>query len=220
MMNQSTNTHKNKRTWGKWLRIATLVGGWIPLAIYIIQALFGNLGFNPAETILQRTGRTAIIFLILTLAITPIRKIFKLSVVGRLRKPLGLFTALYAALHFATFAIWDYQLNLALIWNEIIGKPFIIFGVIALVILLALAATSFRYLQRKWGKAWKWLHRLVYVAGIMAVIHYLLSIKGDLFNLQGDFTLPFIALVVVSLLLMVRVQAFYHFIQKWFIPEK
>ena len=213
-------TKKSGWTWGKWLHFVTLVGGWIPLAVFVFQVLNDNLGFNPVETILQRTGRTALIFLLLSLACTPINKIFKLPQVGRLRKPLGLFAALYASLHFATFAIWDYQLNLSLIWNEIIEKPFIIFGAITLVFLLVLAATSFKSLQRKMGKTWKWLHRLVYVAGILAVIHYLLSIKGNIFSIQGDFALPIIALVVVSLLLMVRIPAFYHFIRKWFAREE
>ncbi|HAF49162.1 MAG TPA: sulfoxide reductase heme-binding subunit YedZ, partial [Anaerolineaceae bacterium] len=105
------------------------------------------------------------------------------------------------------------------IWNEIRTKPFIIFGAIALVILLILAATSFKSLQRKMGKTWVWLHRLVYVAGVLVVVHYLLSIKGDLFNLQGDFALPIIAMVIVSLLLMVRIPAFYQFLRHWFVKE-
>jgi len=210
----------NKKNRGKnWLNLIVLIGGVIPLLILGWSALQGNLGFNPVQTVMQRTGNLGMIFLILSLSCTPINKIFKLPAVGRLRKPLGLFAALYAFLHFAAFAIWDYQLNLGLIWNEIRTKPFIIFGAIALVILLILAATSFKSLQRKMGKTWVWLHRLVYVAGVLVVVHYLLSIKGDLFNLQGDFALPIIALVIVSLLLMVRIPAFYQFLRHWFVKE-
>jgi len=212
-MDNKKNRDKN------WLNLIVLIGGFIPLLLLGWSALQGNLGFNPVQTVMQRTGNLGMIFLILSLSCTPINKIFKLPAVGRLRKPLGLFAALYAFLHFAAFAIWDYQLNLGLIWNEIKTKPFILFGAIALVILLILAATSFKSLQRKMGKTWVWLHRLVYVAGVLVVVHYLLSIKGDLFNLQGDFALPIIALVIVSLLLMVRIPAFYQFLRHWFVKE-
>jgi len=212
-MDNKKNRDKN------WLNLIVLIGGVLPLILLGWSALQGNLGFNPVQTVMQRTGNLGMIFLILSLSCTPINKIYKLPAVGRLRKPLGLFAALYAFLHFAAFAIWDYQLNLGLIWNEIRTKPFIIFGAIALVILLILAATSFKSLQRKMGKTWVWLHRLVYVAGVLVVVHYLLSIKGDLFNLQGDFALPIIALVIVSLLLMVRIPAFYQFLRHWFVKE-
>ena len=209
----------NKQNLYLWLLVLVHTGALLPLILLGWDMLQGDLGFNPVETVMQRTGNLGMIFLILSLSCTPINKIFKLPAVGRLRKPLGLYAALFAFLHFAAFAIWDYQLNLALIWNEIITKPFIIFGAIALLILLVLAATSFKSLQRKMGKTWVWLHRLVYLAGVLVVVHYLLSIKGDIFSFQGDFALPIIALVVVSLLLMVRIQAFYQFLRHWFFKE-
>jgi sulfoxide reductase heme-binding subunit YedZ len=210
---------KNKRNLYQWLLVLVHIGAVLPLILLGWDVLQGNLGFNPVETVMGRTGNLGMIFLILSLACTPINKIFNLPAVGRLRKPLGLYAALFGFLHFAAFAVWDYQLNLPLIWNEIRTKPFIIFGAVSLVILLILAATSFKTLQRKMGKAWVWLHRLVYVAGVLVVIHYLLSIKGDIFSFQGDFALPLIALVVVSLLLMVRIQAFYQFLRHWFVKE-
>ena len=209
----------NKQNLYLWLLVLVHTGALLPLILLGWDMLQGDLGFNPVETVMQRTGNLGMIFLILSLSCTPINKIFKLPAVGRLRKPLGLYAALFAFLHFAAFAIWDYQLNLALIWNEIITKPFIIFGAIALLILLVLAATSFKSLQRKMGKTWVWLHRLVYLAGVLVVVHYLFSIKGDIFSFQGDFALPIIALVVVSLLLMVRIQAFYQFLRHWFFKE-
>ena len=125
--------------------------------------------------------------------------------VFRLRKPLGLFAALYAGLHFATFAIWDYRLNLGLIWAEILNKPFILLGLVALIVLLLLAATSFRSARRLLGKAWQWLHRLVYAAGILALLHYLLAVKGDLFSLQGAYAPPLIAAGILVLLLALRI---------------
>ena len=211
--------NQNKQNLYLWLLVLVHISAILPLILLGWDMLQGNLGFNPVETVMGRTGNLGMIFLILSLSCTPINKIFKLPAVGRLRKPLGLYAALFAFLHFAAFAIWDYQLNLPLIWNEIITKPFIIFGAIALLILLILAATSFKTLQQKMGKTWVWLHRLVYLAGVLVVVHYLLSIKGDIFSFQGDFALPIIALVVVSLLLMVRIQAFYEFLRHWFVKE-
>jgi sulfoxide reductase heme-binding subunit YedZ len=212
------NKKKNQNVY-MWLLVLVHIGAILPLILLGWDILQGNLGFNPVETVMQRTGNLGMIFLILSLSCTPINKIFNLPVVGRLRKPLGLYAALYAFLHFAAFAIWDYQLNLPLIWNEMITKPFIVFGAIAMLILLVLAATSFKSLQQKMGKTWVWLHRLVYLAGVLVVVHYLLSIKGDIFSFQGDYALPIIALVVVSLLLMVRIQAFYQFLRQWFVRE-
>lgn len=200
----------------QWLNIIVLVGGFLPLALLILEALRGTLGFNPVETALHRTGHLAIIFLLLSLTCTPINKIFKLPMVSRLRKPLGLFAALYALLHFAVFAVWDYRLNISLIWIEIIEKPFIWVGFAALVILAVLAVTSYRFWRRKLGKLWVWLHRLAYLAGILAVLHYLLAVRGDLLRLQGDYTWPLLAAGVLIFLFILRLPDVYHFLNRLF----
>jgi methionine sulfoxide reductase heme-binding subunit len=178
--------------------------GWLPLSVLILAVAAGGLGFNPVEGFLRWTGRLAVAFLLLSLACTPLHRIFSMTAVFRLRKPLGLYAALYAGLHFGAFAIWDYGLDWGLIWLEIQNKPFILPGLIALVILLALSATSFRGLRRKWGKAWVWLHRLAYLAGILIMLHYLLAVKGNLFTLQGPYAIPLIASAVLILLLALR----------------
>ena len=188
--------------------------GFLPLVLLLGAYNRGELGFNPVESILQRTGQIAVVFLLLSLACTPINRLFKAPMIGRLRKPLGLYAALYAGLHFLTFAVWDYSFDFNLIWNEIRQRPFILIGAVALIILLVLAATSFRFWQRKLGKTWVWLHRLVYLAGILVVTHYLLAVKGDLFSLQGDYTVPMIAGGVLLLLLIVRLPFIRRFIEK------
>ena len=196
----STNAKKYKKR-PSWL---VHLAGWLPLIILIAAYLANSLGFNPVEGFLRWTGRIAVAFLLLSLACTPLHRVFSLPAVYRLRKPLGLYAALYAGLHFATFAIWDYGLDFRLIWGEIQNKPFIVLGLIALVILLALAATSFRGLRRRWGKAWVWLHRLVYPAGLLIMLHYLLAVKGDLFSLQGAYAIPLTAAGGLILLLLLR----------------
>lgn len=198
-------TTKQRINPSKLLQVLANVGGWIPLAILLLQFFTNNLGFNPVNTILKRTGRYAVLFLILSLTITPIRKILKLNVIYRLRKPLGLFAALYAGLHFATYAIWDFQLDLNLIWRAMIDNLFILIGAVALLILIVLAGTSFRKIQKKMGKTWVWLHRAVYLAAVLVILHYLLAIKGDLLTLQGNYTQPLIAAGVLLVLFILRI---------------
>ena len=193
---------QNRRAGPGWL---VHLAGWLPLVVLVGLILTGNLGFNPVESALRWSGRAAVAFLLLSLTCTPAHRIFHLPGFYRLRKPLGLYAALYAGLHFAAFAIWDYRLDLGLIWAEILNKPFIVLGLIALVILLLLAATSSRRARRILRQAWTWLHRLVYAAGILAVLHYLLAIKGDLFSLQGAYAPPLVAAGVLILLLVLRI---------------
>jgi len=200
---------KNRKHLEKWLRIAVHVGSLLPLVLMIWDYFQGNLGFNPVQAVQQRTGRIAVLILLLSLVPTPIKNVFNLNWVKKLRKPLGLYAALYAVLHFAAFAIWDYGLNLSLIWIEIYDKPFILVGLLALVILSVLAATSFRISRRKLGKWWIWLHRLVYLAAVLVIVHYLLAVKGDLFSLQGDYTTPLIAGGILLVFFLLRIPAIY-----------
>jgi len=190
------------------------IGGILPLLIIGLNALRGNLGFNPVQTILKHTGRSAVIFLLLSLACTPLHNLFRLPSVRRLRKPLGLYSALYALIHFSVFTIWDYRLNFILIWSEISNKPFILLGFGATIILLLLAATSFRFWQRKLGVWWSRLHKLVYLAGILMTLHYLLAIKGDLFSLQGGYRSPLIAAGTLVSLFLLRVPFIYQPIRR------
>ena len=211
MRDKTTPKRKNR-----WLAVMVNFIGVLPLAILGWAYLKQSLGFNPVESVLRWTGRLGLIFLLLSLAGTPLGKVFRRTWISRLRKPLGLYAAFYALLHFATFAIWDYQLNLSQIWMEIRSKPFIILGLTALIILGILAATSFRETQRKLEKKWVWIHRLVYAACVLVIIHYLLAVKGDLFSLQGAYTAPLIALALMLLLFVVRIPAVYKFLQPLF----
>ena len=205
-----------KKQLEKWLLIATHLGSILPLALFGWAALQGQLGFNPVEFALRQSGRAAVALLILSLAVTPLRKIFNLNILHKLRKPLGLYAALYAGLHFAAFAVWDYGLNLGLIWQEFIQKPFLLLGLGSLVILGLLAATSFRYWQVKLRSGWRWLQRTVYLAAVLAIAHYLLAVKGDLLTLQGDYTRPLVAGGVLLLLFLLRLRPIYQPLQHWF----
>jgi len=203
-------SRKPRKSNSKWWLIAANLISLLPLAVLVWAFLGNQLGFNPVETALQRTGQIAIIFLLLSLACTPIRMLFKWPIFLKFRKIFGLYAALYAFIHFATFAIWDYGLNLTLIWMEIQEKPFILLGLAALIILLVLAATSFRYWQKKLGKGWRTLHRLVYLAAVLVLVHYFLSVKGDIFSLQGDYGAPLAAAMILVVLFLLRLPMIYR----------
>lgn len=186
------------------LKVLANLTGVLPLILLVGSYVRGELGFNPVEAALQKTGIIAVVLLVLSLAITPLRKLLRLPWLRHLRKPFGLYAALYAVLHFLVFAWWDYGLNFGLIWAEISAKPFIIVGLAALLILVVLAVTSFRTLQRKMGKRWVWLHRLTYLAGILVITHFLLAVKGNLWTLQGNYALPLILGGILLVLLALR----------------
>jgi sulfoxide reductase heme-binding subunit YedZ len=193
--------------------------GVLPLVYLLASYLLGRLGFNPVEALTRQTGRLAVIFLLLSLACTPFRRIFHFSVLARWRKPLGLYASLYAVLHFVVFLILDYGLDLPLVLAEILQKPFIIIGALGLIILIVLALTSFRKLQRRWGKFWRTLHRLVYVAGLLILVHYFLAVKGDLLSLQGGYLGPLLAGGVLLILLMLRLPFVWRPLSKCFRPQ-
>lgn len=194
----------------KWVVRGAIVIGILPFFVLLWALWQGQLGFNPVETALQRTGQIAVVFLLISLACSPIQYMFQWPVMRRLRKIFGLYAAFYAFTHFATFAIWDYGLDLPLIWTEIKEKPFILLGLAALIILLMLTTTSFRYWQKRLGKTWRILHRSVYAAAILVLVHYFLAVKGDIFSLQGDYGAPLVAALILILLFLLRLPIIYR----------
>lgn len=149
--------------------------------IWIVYAYQTNaLSANPIQEATQRSGRLAVLLLWLSLACTPLRNLLGLSALIPIRKILGLFSFFYAALHFLIFAILDYELNPIWIQAEFLQKPFLRIGLIALGLLILLAITSFRFIQKKMKRIWQRLHRLVYPLSILVVWHYYLASKGDI----------------------------------------
>jgi sulfoxide reductase heme-binding subunit YedZ len=129
---------------------------------------------------MNRLGLSALVFLVASLACTPVREIFNWPWAVGLRRMLGLFAFFYALLHFATYALVDQRLDLAAIFADVTKRPFIIAGFAAFVILIPLAATSTAAAVRRLGfPRWKRLQRLAYVAGLLAVIHFVLRVKAD-----------------------------------------
>ncbi|HEY0738625.1 MAG TPA: protein-methionine-sulfoxide reductase heme-binding subunit MsrQ [Herpetosiphonaceae bacterium] len=162
-----------------WLRIATHVGALVPLAILVWDALNNNLTVNPIQEISQRTGKIALVLLVLSLVCTPLNTVFGLRQALTLRRPLGLYAFAYTTLHLLNFAAVDYGLDPALLREAIIEKRYVLVGFAAFLLLLPLAITSTKGFQRRLGKRWKQLHRLVYAAALLAIVHYVWLVKAD-----------------------------------------
>lgn len=173
--------------------------GWLT-----IDYLTGNLTINPIQAATQRLGRFALIFLVLSLACTPLNTLFGFKPTLSIRRILGLYAFLFASLHLFILVGIDYGFSLYYLKIDLGKKPFIWVGLVVFIILLSLAITSFDWWKRKLGKNWKRLHRLVYLAGILAVIHYGWALKGNLISLQGNIVQPVIYGGVVILLLVLR----------------
>ena len=160
-------------------------------------SLTGQLGVNPAETIQLATGRWALKFLLISLAITPIRRLTGWNIVIQYRRMLGLFTFFYAAAHFLSYWAFDLGFSFAAMIGDILKRPFIALGFAAFMLLLPLAVTSTKGWIRRLGKKWAQLHRVVYLAAVLAVIHFAWKVKV----FTGD---PVIYAVIVTILLGFR----------------
>jgi sulfoxide reductase heme-binding subunit YedZ len=138
------------------------------------------LGADPVKTIQVTTGLTVLVLLLLTLAVSPIRKLFHYGELIRVRRMLGLFAFFYALLHAVTYFVFDQSLDPRLIWADTVKHPRIAVGFVAFLMLIPLAVTSTDALMRRLGKRWARLHRLIYLATGLGIIHYLMVQKLDL----------------------------------------
>ncbi|MCJ7694406.1 MAG: ferric reductase-like transmembrane domain-containing protein [Anaerolineaceae bacterium] len=195
--------NKNKLT--KLLLISTHLGAIIPGLILIIKAFMGDLGFNSIQTATHWTGRIALTLLLLSLTVTPIKRIFDFTAINKVRRPLGLYAFLYASIHLGIFIALDYGFDWDSILQSILQNRFILIGSIALIILLILAITSYKPLINKLGRGWKWIHRAVYLAAILILLHFAWAGKGDIFSLQGNIVEPLIATGALLLLFVLRI---------------
>jgi sulfoxide reductase heme-binding subunit YedZ len=186
---------------GPWLRFVikplVFLACLVPFLLLLQGALDGNLGANPLERVTDVTGQWGLRFLLLTLAITPLRRLTGWSPLQRFRRMLGLFVFFYITLHFLTWVWLDQELHWQNILLDIAKRPYVTVGFAAWLLLLPLAATSTRGMMRRLGRRWQRLHRLVYIIGVLAILHYIWLVKADLLE-------PLIYAGVLILLLAVR----------------
>jgi sulfoxide reductase heme-binding subunit YedZ len=208
---RATGSRRSGRSWRNinWLWwAANAVAAW-PLLLMIWEYNQGTLGIDIVNAINNRTGRTAIILLMASLACTPLNILFGWRQVLTLRKSLGLWAFFYALLHLLNFVGLDYAFNLGQIFQDaILSKPYIVAGLACLLILVPLAATSTRGWMRRLGRNWKQLHRLAYAAGVLAVLHFLWQAKA------AERWEPLLYAVGLGLLLFVRIPGVRHWIVK------
>lgn len=169
----------------------------LPLARLFVLGFGGGLGANPIEFITHSTGTWTLVGLLVTLSVTPLRRLTGRADLIRYRRMLGLFAFFYAMLHFMTYLWLDQFFDLAGIAKDIVKRPFITVGFAACVLLIPLAVTSTHAMMRRLGRRWQQLHRLVYLIASLGVIHYLWLVKKDL-------TQPLIFGAVLVLLLAMR----------------
>ncbi|QJD29345.1 sulfoxide reductase heme-binding subunit YedZ [Methylococcus geothermalis] len=162
-------------------KAAVFLAALIPLAKLSTGAVLGTLGANPIEKIIRTTGYWTLSFLLITLAVTPLRILLRQPWLVRLRRMLGLFAFFYGTLHFTGYLVLDQFFDWPAILKDIAKRPFITVGFPSFVLLIPLAVTSTDAMMRRLGgKRWQRLHRLVYVSAAGGVIHYLWLVKKDI----------------------------------------
>lgn len=168
------------------------------LCYFVIGLFAGYLGPNPVEVITHATGEWSLRILLVTLAITPLRRHFHWNSLMKFRRFLGLWSFAYLCFHLLTFLLFDHFFYWPSILDDIIERPYITVGFAGFMLMVPLAITSFKYLQRRMGKRWVTLHRLVYLIAILGIVHYWWLVKADILE-------PVIYSVVLALLLADRV---------------
>ncbi len=189
------------------LQIAIHIYAWSTLVLLIIDFFNDNLTANPIQALEQRTGLHAIALLTMALACTPLNNLLGWRELIKRRRALGLYAFMYATIHVIIFLDLDYGLAWSLIIQTIGQKPYIIFGMIAFLLLIPLAFTSFDIWKKRLGKNWKRLHQAVYLIVPIAVLHFALSKKGNfsLFHLGGDILRPLVYAIIVIIFLIMRI---------------
>jgi methionine sulfoxide reductase heme-binding subunit len=175
------------------------VGALLPLLINVWLAAQDRLGANPIESLTRSSGDWTLYFLALTLTITPLRRLSGQDWLQALRRMLGLFAFFYACVHFSTFIWFDHFFDLAEIVRDVAKRPFITVGFAALVLLIPLAMTSTKAMQKRLGRRWVQLHRLVYAVALLALLHFWWMRAG-----KQNFAEPSLMAVIILSLLAAR----------------
>ncbi len=185
----------------KFNKILIFINALIPLGFLAWDAYWQKLGANPIEFFLRTTGVLTLIFLLITLAVTPLRKIFGWNQLIKFRRMLGLFAFFYGFLHLITYSIFDKDFDISAIVFDVWQRPFIAVGMLAFFLLIPLALTSTnKMIKRLGGKNWVRLHKLTYPIAVLGVIHFWMIVKSDL-------TYPILFGAVLAILFGYRIYA-------------
>jgi len=188
----------------KFHKIVIFINSLVPLALLGWDALFGKLGANPVEFFIRTTGILTLIFLLVTLSVTPLRKYYGWNNLIKFRRMLGLYAFFYGFLHLIAYSIFDKSFSLSAIAGDIWERPFIAVGMLGFFLLIPLAVTSTNgMIKRLGGKNWARFHKATYVAAILGVVHFWMIVKSDVFY-------PLLFGLILAGLLGYRVYAAYE----------
>jgi len=182
-----------------YLKVVIFTLSLVPIFYIIYQILTNQLGPEPIKDITHHTGKWTLYFIVITLAMTPLKKITKLNIWIKYRRMFGLFIFFYASVHLMTYVGLDYRFDLESIGDDIIKKKYIFIGFSAWLLLIPLAITSNKRMVKILKNKWKKLHRLIYLISLFGGIHYLWLVKRDL-------TEPLIFLTIILILLAFRLK--------------
>lgn len=203
---KSARAQVTRCSYGQWVcnvgmqqaKVLVFIGALAPAVALVYQAFAGLLGANPVEAITHETGEWGLRLLLVTLAITPLRRLTGINALIRFRRMLGLFAFFYICLHLTTYVWLDAYFDLDYIVEDIVERLYITAGFAAFLSMVPLAVTSTnRMIQRLGGKAWRRLHRLSYIAGIGGALHFLWLVKAD-------YREPLVYAVILAVLLILR----------------
>jgi len=182
----------------KWSKVVVFLLCLVPLGYLGRRAYQGELTANPVEFVQHFTGDWTLRFLLITLSVTPLRKLLNVPELIRFRRMLGLFAFTYVSLHFLTYIGPDQSFDLGRMWKDVVKRPFVTVGFLGFVLLIPLALTSTKgWIRRLGGRSWQALHRLIYVTALCGVIHYYWLVKSD-------HRLPLLYGAILAVLLLYR----------------
>lgn len=183
-------------------KLTVFVNSLVPLVLLLWDIYNKRVGPNPLDFATRTTGMLTLIFLSLTVAVTPLRKIFGINSLVKLRRMLGLFAFFYGSLHLLTYIWFDRLFNLASVGQDVVRRPFILAGMTAFLLMVPLAITSTnKMVKRLGGKRWAKLHKLVYLAAMAGVVHFWMLVKSDT---RLPWTFGFIVLFLLGYRLLVK----------------
>jgi methionine sulfoxide reductase heme-binding subunit len=191
--------HADLKSQTRLLRLSLFLWAATPLVDLFLLALSGNLGTNPQETLLRSTGMCCLVLLLVTLSITPLRRLLDWTELVRLRRMLGLWAFAYAFIHLLGFWAFEHEFLWSAVLKDAFKRPFVTVGLVGFALLIPLAITSNQWSMRQLGARWKTIHQLIYAVALLGCIHFFLHRAG-----KNNFFDPSVALAVTVVLLGLR----------------